>query len=64
MSSAKGLLHVLAVAMPRELLADYESVVREAGFEPGAVLPSTLAALAACPEGDAPLLGGQRGAKG
>jgi type IV pilus assembly protein PilM len=56
MSSAKGLLHVLAVAMPRELLADYESVVREAGFEPGAVLPSTLAALAGLPEGDAPLL--------
>jgi len=55
-SSAKGLLHVLAVAMPRELLADYESVVREAGFEPGAILPSTLAALAGLPEGDAPLL--------
>ena len=42
--------------MPRELLADYELVVREAGFEPGAVLPSTLAALAGLPEGDAPLL--------
>jgi type IV pilus assembly protein PilM len=56
MSSAKGLLHVLAVAMPRELLADYELVVREAGFEPGAVMPSTLAALAGLPEGDAPLL--------
>ena len=56
MSSSKNLLHVLAVAMPRELLADYESVVREAGFEPGAVLPSTLAALAGLPEGDAPLL--------
>ena len=56
MSSSKNLLHVLAVAMPRELLADYELVVREAGFEPGAVLPSTLAALAGLPEGDAPLL--------
>jgi type IV pilus assembly protein PilM len=56
MSSAKGLLHVLAVAMPRELLADYELVVREAGFEPGAVLPSTLAALAGLAEGDAPAL--------
>jgi len=55
-SSAKGLLHVLAVAMPRELLADYELVVREAGFEPGAVLPSTLAALAGLAEGDAPAL--------
>ncbi len=56
MSASKDLLHVLAVAMPRELLADYELVVREAGFEPGAVLPSTLAALAGLPEGDAPLL--------
>jgi len=55
-SSAKGLLHVLAVAMPRELLADYELVVREAGFEPGAVMPSTLAALAGLAEGDAPAL--------
>jgi type IV pilus assembly protein PilM len=56
MSSAKGAVNVLAVAMPRELLADYENVVREAGFEPGAVLPSTLAALAGLPEDDAPLL--------
>jgi type IV pilus assembly protein PilM len=45
MASAKGSLQVLAVAMPREVLAECESVVREAGFEPGAVLPSTLAAL-------------------
>jgi type IV pilus assembly protein PilM len=56
MSSSKNLLHVLAVAMPRELLTDYESVVREAGFEPGAILPSTLAALAGLDVGDAPLL--------
>ena len=46
MSSTKGSVRVLAVAVPREVLAEYESVVREAGFEPGAVLPSTLAALA------------------
>jgi type IV pilus assembly protein PilM len=56
MASVKGSLQVLAVAMPRELLADYENVVREAGFEPGAILPSTLAALASLSEGDAPLL--------
>jgi type IV pilus assembly protein PilM len=56
MATAKGSLQVLAVAMPRHLLADYESVVREAGFEPGAVLPSTLAALAGLPEQDAPVL--------
>jgi type IV pilus assembly protein PilM len=56
MATAKGSLQVLAVAMPRELLADYELVVREAGFEPGAILPSTLAALAGLPEGEAPAL--------
>ena len=56
MATAKGSLQVLAVAMPHHLLADYESVVREAGFEPGAVLPSTLAALAGLPEQDAPVL--------
>jgi type IV pilus assembly protein PilM len=32
---------------PRDVLSEYETAVREAGFEPGAVLPSTLAALAA-----------------
>lgn len=56
MATAKDSVQVLAVAMPRELLADYESVVREAGFEPGAVLPSTLAALAGLPEAEAPAL--------
>ncbi|MDR3745013.1 MAG: hypothetical protein P4K80_02650 [Acidobacteriaceae bacterium] len=56
MSTAKNLLRVLAVAMPRELLADYESVVREAGFEPGAILPSTVAALAGLPESASPQL--------
>ena len=56
MATAKNSLQVLAVAMPRELLADYESVVREAGFEPGAVLPSTLAALAGLSEQEAPVL--------
>jgi type IV pilus assembly protein PilM len=52
MASMRGLVRVLAVAMPRELLTDYEGIVREAGFEPGAVLPSTLAALAGLPESD------------
>lgn len=36
-------LQVLAVAIPYTVLAEYESVVREAGYEPGAVLPSSLA---------------------
>lgn len=47
---AKGSLRVLAVAIPREVLAEYEAVVRDAGFEPGAVLPSTLASLAGLEE--------------
>jgi type IV pilus assembly protein PilM len=46
MASARDSVQVLAVAMPGDLLAEYEGVVRDAGFEPGAVLPSTLAALA------------------
>ena len=46
-SQGKGALQVLAVAMPRSILVEYESVVREAGFEPGSVLPSTLAAVGA-----------------
>jgi type IV pilus assembly protein PilM len=46
MSTTKTMVRVLAVAIPRDVLAEYETAVREAGFEPGAVLPSTLAALA------------------
>src|ERR1700736_3394543 len=46
MSSAKGLVTVLAVAVPQAVLAEYEGIVAAAGYLPGAVLPSTLAALA------------------
>ncbi len=56
MSSVRGLVRVLAVAIPREVLDEYESIVREAGFEPGAVLPSTLAACAGMGEIDAAAL--------
>jgi type IV pilus assembly protein PilM len=56
MSSAKGMVTVVAVAMPRDVLEEYEAVVRAAGFEPGAVLPSTLAALAGLPEEESPVL--------
>jgi type IV pilus assembly protein PilM len=56
MSTAKDGIHVLAVAMPRETLVEYEAMVREAGYEPGAVLPSTLAALAGLGESDGPTL--------
>jgi type IV pilus assembly protein PilM len=60
----KGSVKVVAVAIPREVLAEYEGVVREAGFEPGAVLPSTLAALAGMAEGDGPALLVNAGAHG
>jgi type IV pilus assembly protein PilM len=40
-------LKVLAAVIPGPILAEYESAVRAAGYEPGAVLPSSLAALEA-----------------
>ncbi len=43
-------LQVLAVAIPYDVLLEYELAVREAGYEPGAVLPSTLAVAAAIDE--------------
>jgi len=56
MASSRGVVQVLAVAMPRVVLEEYESMVREAGFEPGAVLPSTLATLAGLDDGEMPRL--------
>lgn len=52
MSTSRSMMRVLAVAIPRDVLAEYESAAREAGYEPGAVLPSTLASLAALNEGE------------
>ncbi|GAC1358819.1 MAG: hypothetical protein NVSMB3_06000 [Acidobacteriaceae bacterium] len=46
MSSGRDGVRVLAVAMPCDVLTEYEGLVTEAGYQPGAVLPSTLAALA------------------
>jgi type IV pilus assembly protein PilM len=43
---------VLAAVIPGPILAEYESAVRAAGYEPGAVLPSSLAALEAVGSGD------------
>ena len=54
MSEDKAGVKVLVVAVPKAVLAEYEGVVRAAGFEPGAVLPSTLAACAGLGEDDAP----------
>ena len=38
---------VLAAIMPGPVLAEYEGAVRSAGYEPGVVLPTSMAALAA-----------------
>jgi len=56
MSNSKSGVRVLAVAIPRDVLNEYESVVHEAGYEPGCVLPSTLAALAGMEDESASLL--------
>jgi type IV pilus assembly protein PilM len=47
---------VLAAVVPGPVLAEYEAVVRRAGFEPGAVLPTSLAALGAIDSTDPVLI--------
>ena len=49
-------LSVLVTVMPADVLAEYESAVHDAGYEPGAVLPSTLAVAAGLNGGGATLL--------
>jgi type IV pilus assembly protein PilM len=48
-------LKVIVAVMMRSVLEEYERVVRDAGFLPGIVLPSTLAALGNVP-GDVPTM--------
>src|SRR5277367_5129387 len=43
-------VRALVAVTPHAVLAEYEAAVREAGYEPGAVLPSTLCAIAAIPD--------------
>ncbi len=45
LSQNKAECKVLTAVMPGPILAEYEAAVRAAGYEPGAVLPSSLAAL-------------------
>ena len=47
---------VLVTVMPADVRAEYEAVVRAAGYEPGVVLPSMLASLAALGPEDAALV--------
>jgi type IV pilus assembly protein PilM len=56
MSTDKSSVKLLAVAMPKAVLEEYESAVLAAGYLPGAVLPSTLAALAGLDETEGPVL--------
>jgi type IV pilus assembly protein PilM len=56
MPGKPGLVRVIVAVSPGEVLAEYESAVREAGYEPGVVLPSTLAALAAVSTDEASLV--------
>jgi type IV pilus assembly protein PilM len=45
LSQSKSECKVLTAVMPGPILAEYEAAVRAADYEPGAVLPSSLAAL-------------------
>ncbi len=47
LSQDKTECRVLTAVLPGPVLAEYEAAVRAAGYEPGAVLPSSLAALEA-----------------
>jgi type IV pilus assembly protein PilM len=47
LSQSKTECRVLVAVLPSTVLEEYEGVVRAAGYESGAVMPSTLAALAA-----------------
>jgi type IV pilus assembly protein PilM len=46
LSQASSSCRVMIAVLPGTILEEYEGAVRAAGFEPGAVLPSSLAALA------------------
>jgi type IV pilus assembly protein PilM len=54
-------MRVLATVMPGLVRAEYEDAVRAAGYEPGVILPSTLAALAALTTNGAALVVNRNG---
>ena len=57
----QGQTHVLVTVMPAPVRAEYEGAMRAAGFEPGVVLPSTLAAVAALTTSDPALVVNRNG---
>ena len=54
-------MRVLVTVMPAAVRAEYEGVVRAAGYEPGVILPSMLASLAALRSSDAALVVNRNG---
>jgi type IV pilus assembly protein PilM len=55
-AGSDNLVRVAVAVMPSAIREEYEDAVREAGYEPGSVLSSSLAALAALPNDGAVLL--------
>lgn len=55
-AGSENLVRVAVAVMPSAIRTEYEDAVREAGYEPGSVLSSSLAALAALPNEGAMLL--------
>ncbi len=62
MAERKGQLNVMVTVMPGDVLEEYEHAVRDAGFDPGAVLPSTVAAAAAVTDSGPTLMVNHTGA--
>jgi len=62
LSETKTECRVVAAVIPGPVLAEYEAAVRAAGYEPGAILSSSLAALAAI-ETEEPVLAANLGAE-
>jgi type IV pilus assembly protein PilM len=52
---SSGNIRVVAAVSPRTIVEEYEKAIRDAGYSPGVVLPSSLAALGLI-EGDRPTL--------
>jgi type IV pilus assembly protein PilM len=52
---ANGNVHAVAAVSPRSIIDEYEGAFRDAGYTPGVVVPSALAALGLL-EGDRPTL--------
>ena len=61
MHSNSSQIRAVVAITPKDVLAEYEAVVRAAGYEPGVVLPSTIAAIASVAPGSAALVVSRNG---